>query len=173
MKRHLLVLFAACLLGESTAVARPSTPEERAALPPAAFDKQPISEQKSPTPTAAEWKDAPAVQLTRTGPAAKDCRAYRLREWLRVRCPTLQTSVISLLGGSPEGVAFWIDPPPNKDSVMPGGGEVLFPMRRGDRRVIQLGTFGEGYDGPLTVIPALLLQEQWADGAEAPVITAM
>jgi hypothetical protein len=68
---------------------------------------------------------------------------------------------------------FWIDPPKSKNSEMPGGGEVMFPLRRGDRRVFQISTFGQGYDGPFTILPAAIIQEQWTDGDPAPIVTVM
>ncbi|WP_437594291.1 hypothetical protein [Sorangium sp. So ce1000] len=135
------------------------------------LDAAPFPVEPSKQPTAAEWKAAPRVRLSRTGPAAAGCRSYRAREWLRIRCPELIISAISLLGGKAEGVAFWIDPP-RGDSELPRGGEVMFPIRRGDRRVIQILTFGPGYDGPFTLLPAIVVQEQWLDDEPAPTVTA-
>ncbi|MGK3962739.1 hypothetical protein WMF38_00945 [Sorangium sp. So ce118] len=135
------------------------------------LDAEPFPAEPSRQPTAAEWKAAPRVRLSRIGPAAAGCRAYRTREWLRIRCPELTVSAISLLGGKTEGVAFWIDPP-RGGSELPRGGEVMFPIRRGDRRVIQILTFGPGYDGPFTLLPAIVVQEQWLDDEPAPTVTA-
>ncbi|XXY50049.1 hypothetical protein WME91_02720 [Sorangium sp. So ce269] len=135
------------------------------------LDAEPFPAEPSRQPTAAEWKAASRVRLSRTGPAAAGCRAYRTREWLRIRCPELTVSAISLLGGKTEGVAFWIDPP-RGGSELPRGGEVMFPIRRGDRRVIQILTFGPGYDGPFTLLPAIVVQEQWLDDEPAPTVTA-
>ena len=104
------------------------------------------------------------------GPAAAGCRAYRLREWLRFRCPDLTVAAVSLLGGQTKGVAFWITPP--KGSDLPRGGEVMFPLRPGDRRVVQLLTFGAGYDGPFTILPAVVLQEHWIEGDPTPTVIA-
>ncbi|WP_437718941.1 hypothetical protein WMF45_22565 [Sorangium sp. So ce448] len=135
------------------------------------LDAAPFPPEPSRQPTAAEWKAAPRVRLSRAGPAAAGCRAYRAREWLRIRCPELTVSAISLLGGKTEGVAFWIDPP-RGGSELPRGGEVMFPIRRGDRRVIQILTFGPGYDGPFTLLPAIVIQEQWLEDEPAPTVTA-
>ncbi|AUX43515.1 hypothetical protein SOCE26_049640 [Sorangium cellulosum] len=135
------------------------------------LDAEPFPAEPSKQPTAAEWKAAPRVRLSRVGPAAAGCRAYRAREWLRLRCPELTVSAISLLGGKTEGVAFWIDPP-RGGSELPRGGEVMFPIRRGDRRVIQILTFGPGYDGPFTLLPAIVVQEHWLEGDPAPTVTA-
>lgn len=134
------------------------------------LDAEPFPGEPSKQPTAAEWAAAPRVRLTRMGPAAAGCRAYRTREWLRFRCPDLVVAAISLLGGRAEGVAFWTTPP--KGSDLPRGGEVMLPLRPGDRRVIQLLTFGPGYDGPFTILPAVVLQEQWLEGDPAPTLIA-
>jgi hypothetical protein len=93
----------------------------------------------------------------------------RVREWIRVSCPDLVTASLSHLGGTPTGMSFWIDPPrEGKDAKLPAGGEVMFPMRRGDRRVVQFLSFGPGYEGPLTQLPALVVQELWLEGAKGP-----
>ena len=52
------------------------------------------------------------------------------------------------------------------------GGETIVPLRKGDRRVIRFWTFGPGYDGPLTVLPDFVLQEDWQSGA-APDMVAL
>jgi hypothetical protein len=166
-------LAALALLGLSLLL----PPEAASSNPPGAEDERPLDAEPFPAeatklPTAAEWTAAPRVRLSRRGPAAEGCRAYRLREWLRVRCPDLTIATISLLGGQTEGVAFWITPSP-EGSGLPRGGEVMFPVRRGDRRVVQITTFGAGYDGPFTILPAVIIQEQWLDGDPAPIISAM
>lgn len=151
-----------------SAPAAPGAEEERA------LDADPFPGEPSKQPTAAEWAAAQRVRLSRVGPAAAGCRAYRLREWMRIRCPDLSVSAISLLGGKTEGVAFWITPSKSRESgEMTRGGEAMFPIRRGDRRVIQILTFGPGYDGPFTLLPAIVVQEQWLDDEPAPTVTAM
>ena len=96
---------------------------------------------------------------------------WRVREWVRVSCPDLVTASIAMLGGNPKGMAFWIDPVrEGQDGKLPAGGEVMFPVRRGDRRVVQLLSFGPGYEGPFTQLPALVVQESWLDGEERPVL---
>ncbi|WP_437663469.1 hypothetical protein [Sorangium sp. So ce1182] len=162
--------------GAQTKAATTDAPGKPPATAPEAVEERPLDAEPFPAepskqPTAAEWKAAPRVRLSRTGPAAAGCRAYRTREWLRIRCPELTVSAISLLGGKTEGVAFWIDPP-RGGSELPRGGEVMFPIRRGDRRVVQILTFGPGYDGPFTLLPAIVVQEQWLDDEPAPTVTA-
>jgi len=125
------------------------------------------SAERSTAPSAAEWRDAKPVKLTRRGPRAASCEAKRVREWLRVRCQT-KTFAISLLGGANEGLSFWI-----------GGeaegqfGEVQLPLRRGDRRVVQLWATESDSTGTSVVEPSLTLQELWADGDAAPTVTVL
>jgi hypothetical protein len=147
-------------------VAHADAPAEPPASP-APLDRDPPSTERSASPTAAEWLTAAPVLLARTSPKASSCVATRVREWLRVRCAT-PTFAISLLGGSHEGLAFWI-----------GGeeegrfGEVQLPLRRGDRRVVQLWATRDDPSGAKVVVPAQVLQEQWVEGEPAPTVTVL
>ena len=123
--------------------------------------------EKSKAPTYAEWSSAGKVQLTRTGPAAARCNAYRVREWLKIRCAGLAPHAMALLGGSAGEVAFWIDRDERK------GAEMQFPLRRGDRRVLQVWTGETDAAGTFVKKPALLVQELWQDDRPAPIVTAM
>ena len=63
------------------------------------------------------------------------------------------------------------DPPrEGEGGKLPAGGEVQFPVRKGDRRVIQFLSFGPGYEGPFTQLPALVVQELWLADASVPVL---
>ena len=149
----------------STSAPLPSDP----ALPP--FDAE-LPTEDSKKPTTEEWRTAAEVRVTRAGPRAAGCHVYRVREWLRVSCPDLVTASISVLGGTPTGYAFWIDPAKEgAGGKLPAGGEALFPLKKGDRRVVQMLTFGPGYEGPLTQLPALVIQAHWLDDAPTPVLT--
>jgi hypothetical protein len=180
--RHSLVGLALAALGlalvltGSEAPAQPAkaAPSSSAAPPaqsnapePASFEADPPGPEKSAVPTAKEWVDAASVGLTRRSPAASGCSARRVREWLRVRCP-VKTFAISLLGGSNEGLAFWIGPEAEGQF-----GEVQFPLRRGDRRVIQLWGTKTGPAGVGEVVPSLVLQEQWVEGEAAPMVSVL
>ena len=123
--------------------------------------------ERSPVPTAKEWQTATPMQLSRVSPAAAGCKATRVREWLRVRCAQ-RTFALSLLGGSNEGLAFWIGP---EEQGAPG--EVQFPLRRGDRRVLQFWAQGKDAQGEFVPEPALVLQEHWLPGEESPFISLL
>lgn len=173
MKRHLasgMLALAALLAQPSVAPAGPSDP---AAAPPKdpkdeekPLDGDAIPIEKSKSPKATEWATAARVKLTRKGPAAAGCRAHLVREWMRIRCEG-QVFAISLLGGSPEGVAFWIG-----GTAAEPFGDILTPVRRGDRRVFQLWAPGKDAAGMFVPKPMLVVQEQWIEGQKAPIITA-
>lgn len=136
------------------------------------IEKATIAPEKSPRPKPAEWATATRQALSRTSATGAACEAHLLREWLRIRCPKGPLAAISLLGGERNDLLFWIVPPLDGAGV-PGGGEAIFPLRKGEARVLQFWTFGEGYDGPLTVLPLFVVQEDWLDGAAGPTVTAL
>jgi hypothetical protein len=79
------------------------------------------------------------------------------------------TSSIALLGGAKEGVSLFIPPVP-KDRSFSTGGEVIFPVRHGDRRMIEWSTFGDGYEGPMGVELAFVISESWVSDEPTPTI---
>lgn len=172
--RRLSLVALVCLAGitftalRATAEGTPAGSASAAAggeLIPLAPD--PPATEKSKAPTFAEWSSAGKVELTRTGPAAARCSAYRVREWLKIRCAGLAPHALALLGGSAGEVAFWIDRDERK------GAEMQFPLRRGDRRVLQVWTGEMDATGTFVKKPALLVQELWQDDRPAPIVTAM
>lgn len=156
-----LALFAGPTAAPSAA------PDAGAPLP--RFDAEPFSEEKTPRPGAAEWKPTTPVALTE--PLPFGCNAYRYKEWVKIRCSKLASASLALLGGNREDTFLFIDRPPQPDWP-PQGGEVMFAVRRGDRRVIEWSTFGDSYDGPGAPEVALMVSESWAPGDAAPVIIA-
>jgi hypothetical protein len=131
------------------------------------FDEQPFGDAKTPAPTPEEWKAQKPVAITDRLP--RDCNAYRVREWIKINCATLMTSEIALLGGAREGVSLFIPPRP-QDRSFSTGGEVIFPVRRGDRRMFDWSTFGEGYEGPMGVELAFVISESWVSDEPTPII---
>jgi len=99
------------------------------------------------------------------------CHAYRVREWVKIHCAGLPFAGASLLAGTREGVGIWIDPPRDDDTMKTlRGAELIFPVRRGDGRLFQIGQFGEGYDGPVAWNVAFTVSEQWIEGDKAPAL---
>ena len=132
-------------------------------------DEGPWTQEKSPQPSKREWSEASPFEIPRLhGERAKKCEGSRVREWLKVRCRGVPTAAIQLVGGQARNVYYWIEPASEKDDQMPGDGEVVLAVRKGDLRVIQWWTFGPGYDGPLTVLGSVMLQQKWPEGANEP-----
>ncbi|UQA54558.1 hypothetical protein [Polyangium aurulentum] len=145
--------------------AAPAAPPEEAERP---IDFEPILvEDDLKPPKSSEWVNAARVRITRRGPRAAGCRAWRTRSWLKVHCDAKITAA-ALVGGTSAGTSFWLSPPkPGEPS--PEAGEVMFPMRPGDRRIFELFSFGETYGGSM-VSPGLVLQEYWLAGEPAPTV---
>ncbi|MDI3284044.1 hypothetical protein [Polyangium sp. 15x6] len=166
---HLLALMAAATASSPAPAQAPPAASASAAAPGEAvpLDVDPPGNEKTKSPTFDEWAKATKVRLTRTGPAAAPCTAYRVREWLKVRCLGTKPHAMVVLGGDAAEVSFWID----RDERQ--GGEVQFPMRRGDRRVVQIWTGGVDAAGVFKARPSLVIQEHWLDDRAAPTVTAM
>lgn len=127
-------------------------------------------EAKSPTPSVAAWTAAESLPVKRAfGSKALACKVLRVAEWIQVRCPDVKAAAITELAGSDADVSYYIEPP--GDDRVPGPGHVTFRARRGDRRVFLFWTLGPGYDGPLTVIPAVVVQESFSATSAEPVLT--
>ncbi len=156
-----LLVLASAFFASSPATAE-APPGEAVPL-----DVDPPGVEKSKSPSFDEWAKATKVRLSRTGPAAAPCTAYRVREWLKVRCLGTKPHAMVVLGGDAAEVSFWID----KDDRR--GGEVQFPLRRGDRRVVQIWTGGVDAAGVFKAKPQLVIQEYWLEGRAAPTVTAM
>ena len=161
--RQFALVFGALLSTQSVPAATPTSP---AMAVPLSSMSWPVAKKGAPSRSA--WLTAEAVLLTRvSGPRALRCTAQSVQGWLKVRCPELHTSAITQLGG--EGAVPLAHIDPAGDDRIPGGGEVVFPILKGDRHALLWWTLGEGYDGPLTVVPGLVLQEYWL-GQEPVVI---
>jgi hypothetical protein len=140
------------------------------------WSAEPFPEKRSPMPKKDAWASAPLVALDRW---ARDelfrswtrqqgyykCEARRLNEWIRIYCSD-DAGGIMLIGGNADGFS------------VPGDGSCVFPVRRGDRRVIEV------YDADTTVNahttepisrqprPGLVISEQWLAGDERPTLVA-
>jgi hypothetical protein len=176
--RAALLLFAASMLALDSAAepdggARVVIPPwvDEADLP--AFDAEPFPPEKTPPPSPAEWKAAPRVHLTRRAQRAEACNAYRVREWIKIHCSTL-ISGMRLLAGSTDGIALWVTEPPTPGDVGAAGqfGELVFPVRPGDRRVFEVFGVEFEYEGWGT-FPLLLVEEMWRTGAAKPEVALL
>lgn len=147
-----------------------------------AFDAEPFAEEKTKAPTLEEWTSAPEVSLSRVSLGASACRARRLREWVKIHCDR-KTAGLRLLAGSTDGIALWVGEaiPNERDregfDTMGRFGEIVFPVRRGDRRVFEWFAleFWENYDGPMSVgsSSSMIVEEQWLEGATKPEVALL
>ena len=128
--------------------------------PLVAIADDPPSEERTPRPTAQEWKDADEVALARADPG---CKALRVHEWLRIACrPWGSLAAIDLLAGPSEGVAF--------DARERGEQAVIFPVRRGDRRVLQIVHVASSSRYSVDYDTAFAISEDWLADAKGPTV---
>jgi hypothetical protein len=126
-------------------------------------------------PSSADWKKAKPVKLARELPA--QCTAMQIRDWMRIRCECDLPTGGSFLSGDHKNVYFYADKPLTKwggpDWDEPGFVEVIFAVRKNDRRIMQLtqGTHAGGYGGPGGQKVLMLISEVWLPDQQAPVIT--
>lgn len=140
------------------------------------FADEPFPEKSTPFPKPAEWASATPVAIDRARPvtlfathaASKSpCSARRIREWVRVHCATMNGGAL-LLGGNRDGLSIRFD-------KAGGGTEVIIPVRRGDRRVIEMLDTETLSFKAFTSERAkfgFVISEQWPAGDERPAIVA-
>jgi hypothetical protein len=179
MRTAHLALFAAAALVATDSLAdppgRPVIPPrvERADLP--SFDAEPFPEEKSKAPRPGEWKDAKEVRLGRVARRLSSCRAHRLREWMKIHCDRM-TGGLRLVAGSSEGIELWVP-----EALKPNDGfstvgrffEIVFPVRRGDRRIFETFDFEFGEWEGFGTAPGVIVEEQWMEGAPKPQIALL
>jgi len=144
----------------------PSPPEPAPSAAPARLDdgpptlaSEPPAAAKTSPPKHADWKAASPVRLTRSNDAR--CSARRLREWIRIDCDIPAADSVALLAGSRAGVEVWTS------ELEHHGAVIVFPVRRGDRRVLQVNESAGKYG----VDPSALVSEAWVEGEDIPTIT--
>jgi hypothetical protein len=122
-------------------------------------------DEASKPPSIDEWKSA--EELSARGGGASSCRVRRVREWVRVRCLEGATVEIEQIAG-PQVHSLAIEVLPNAYAGIGSGGTV-FPVRRGDRRVMQWLT--PRYTSVVEVESGVVLTEQWLPEDPGPMIT--
>lgn len=137
-----------------------------------AFDLQPFPEEKSPRPKKDDWKAVPEVKLSEGSMSSGgSCKLQRLREWVRIFCTTT-TAKITLICGDPEDVYVMMGQVPADWGIFPEEGEIVFPVRKGDRRLFEWQGVEFGYKGANTAVNFLVISELWLPWEEKPVIVA-
>jgi hypothetical protein len=141
---------------------------------PERFFIGPPPDEKSRPPKVTEWDAEQDITLAR---GASSCTARRVREWMRVRCEVTGTQYVALVTGTKTdvyssivtGVTCWGD---GDDYRCSDRVEILFPLRRGDRRVFQI-VQRLGYAMPLwdTSRASHVISETWLEDDPAPIVT--
>jgi hypothetical protein len=137
--------------------------------PPEPLEAQSIPAAPSKPPTLEEWKTATPIEPTRRSRDAWPCRAYRVREWLKVKCQ-LMVAEIRQFGGSPEGVFLWIGPKADFVWEPKNGGEVILPMRPGDRRIVQFFELVPNMCVGMVSDSSVIVDEAWIEGEKGPTV---
>lgn len=141
------------------------------------LEEMPPPPAKSAVPTS--WADG--VELVVHG--HHDCDAVLKREWVKMTCPSAAS--VALLAGSVDGVMLDVREPPADPHAADFFGQpprkltgvAIFPVRRGDRRLIQFNVFHQGVQSgyessPDSVTSGPLLSEVWLDGDKGPRLEA-
>jgi hypothetical protein len=136
--------------------------------PPAAEPLGALPTEKSARPTPDEWKTASLVAVPRRSPASRTCRAYRVREWIKVHC---DKSLVGFrqLAGNTDDVLLWVEQKP-ADNPFAGrnGGQVIFPLHLGDRRIFQAFELSGGEYQGIASDASVVIEARWLDGDAAP-----
>jgi hypothetical protein len=108
----------------------------------------PVPEEKSKPPTLAEWNTEKDIGGHFSD--GYECKLRRVREWIRFRCEGTNGLGAELVAGTPTEISFFraveentCVPPEEsvamyKATVCKTRVEAVFPIRRGDRRVVQV-----------------------------------
>jgi hypothetical protein len=128
-------------------------------------------EEKTPRPKDADWQGTQPSDISIQG-LPRGCSALRIHEWVRVRCESTLAS-IGLVGGDRTDVSVRMGPV-NEEFLMPAssGGEMVFPVRRGDRRLFEWVAVEFGYKGMMSTGPLFVLSEVWLPGDDTPALIA-
>jgi hypothetical protein len=152
------------------------------ASPPHGWQPPDTSSKK---PELAEWSSAKPLDLPRKrcsaavgeGECESSCSAKVLREWVQVTCTRAKTSEVFMgvrvLAGPTDDVSL-VDPPePRGGDKGQRGFSLVFPMRRGDRRTIEIAEMLPLRWKAWTVEErlAMVVSAMWLPNATRPVVT--
>ena len=144
----------------ASSAASPSVPK----LPIFADDLPSV--EKSEVPKPAEWKTATYIDFDRHAPLAS-CQLLRIREWVRLSCQG-PGSMASHISGPSEGWSARTDAPEPSQAWDKAVHWVQFPVRRGERRLMELRSAEvAGWGDSLFMSGGRVISVQWNDG-EAP-----
>jgi hypothetical protein len=142
-------------------------PPSRPPPPPRVRTLDIPEETKSKLPKVPEWTDT--VRRDVVVRPEYTCTLQHVREWNRITCDA-SNATVTLVTGTRDGVSLWA----TRDSA-----QILFPVRRGDRRVIELlphaklVTFEGPYGPNQSEQPGggpVVISETWLEGEDAPTL---
>lgn len=135
-----------------------------------AFNEKPFSAEKTPRPSKDDWKNAPLVEFDegslKTGGT---CKYQRINEWIRIRC-SIATGKITLMCGNGDDVFMQLDQITEEWMSFPEGAEMVFAVRKGDRRLFEWQSIEFGYRGANSATSFVTISEMWLPGEEKPTI---
>ncbi|WP_437504929.1 hypothetical protein [Sorangium sp. So ce1099] len=154
--------------------ALPEGGEGEAASKVRVLENAPPVPEGGPRPQAAEWDAAEPVRLARDK-GGDACKARILREWLRIDCTAPSLAVVRTLGASAGEEWLWLDHKNSEQDPLglATGVSVVFPVRPGDRRVIEILSGIGGYRGEIGLATAFVISEQWLNGDTGPIVSLL
>lgn len=165
---------AGAATGSTSASARPVP-----TLAPNAIDAPPLASVSLPTarsepPKRDEWAAATMVAVVQKSSAARACDAFVLRDYMRVRCPQAMAAVRQYTGAIKDVSVFVTPKERDADGSFhlleaPLGGDVVFPLRKGESFLFQFFTVEEGYDG-FGAGPGVIVDVSWPTSREVPTV---
>ncbi len=131
-----------------------------------------FSQEKTPQPKKADWdREGEPVSFS-PGSLVGGCKTQKIHEWVRIRCDGF-TAQIAQIGGNPAGVSIALEQVDAESfSPFPASGEIVFPVRPGDRRVFEWLGAEFGYKGSMSATTFLVISEAWLPGDDGPTIYA-
>ncbi|WP_437489757.1 hypothetical protein WME75_11325 [Sorangium sp. So ce1014] len=153
-----------------TGAGLPDGREAAAASRVRALEEAPPAPERTPRPAAAEWDAAEPVRLARDRSGAA-CKARMRREWLRIDCTAPSLAAVRTLGASAGEAWFSLDQKNGEE--LASGVSVAFPVRRGDRRVIEILAGTSAYRGQIGISTSFVISEQWLDGDAGPLVSVL
>jgi hypothetical protein len=159
---------------QAGAAAGPADAGGGAVAPPRrALEATPPPPERTARPAAAEWDVAEQVSLARVARGGA-CKARRQREWLRIDCSVPSVVAVRSLGAGAGGESVSVgEHGADEDGSFPSSVSVIFPVRIGDRRVIEILSIEQGYRFQTGLTTSVMISEQWLEGDAGPLVSAL
>jgi len=120
-------------------------------------------------PKRDEWKDAIAVKVLARTYGAKRCKAELLREWMRVSCPDPMGGIRQFVGPTKDVELFIYAKDITTLFQDPNGGDIVFPLRKGEPYLFQFFALSWGYGG-FGVSQSVLVDVTWSGSRKQPTV---